>query len=203
MIIRNSDDMPNPLQPPNFCHVDDTRFKQQMMQSMIPSSSPRSVFHSSALRRRSCFVAIEEYQFNQFPVTMRLRFLYWCPLIRYIRGKGFLCFLLSLMLFLPYIVLVVFLQHLITFIVLLISAHWPAPRSSRHDQRQQALSEATCLQFLDRSTVPRSCSNWSNHFVRYIPLHLVRLDSRRKPFFVGLLFSVLIPATVFWILSSP
>lgn len=32
--------------------------------------------------------------------------------------------------FLPYIVFLAFLQHLITFIVLLISAHWPAPRSS-------------------------------------------------------------------------
>src|SRR5450756_807499 len=78
--------------------------------------------------------------------------------------------------------------------------------------RQRTRSMADCLQFLERPTLPRSCSTWSNHLALCAPLRLVPAGFETNTILAGLLSGILTtcPAhwtlpdlATFWILGSP
>src|SRR5450756_974785 len=57
--------------------------------------------------------------------------------------------------------------------------------------RQRTRSMADCLQFLERPTLPRSCSTWSNHLALCAPLRLVPAGFETNTIFAGLLSGIL------------
>lgn len=57
--------------------------------------------------------------------------------------------------------------------------------------RQHTRFMAACLQFLDRPTLQRSCSTWSNHLARRAPLLLVPARFGMNASFAELLLGIL------------